>query len=90
MRLFVLRATKTETYDCPDNGLTNICDRYEDVQFATEPEALTAMAKDLNKGHVGYWSEKRAKELRKLHSDYDDGYTYAVHDVSNLFTEEAA
>ncbi len=83
--LFVLRATREEIYDCPDNGTTKICDVYEDIRFSFEREALDATAADLNRGHGGdYWSEKRANELRRLHPNYDDACTYSVHDVSDL------
>lgn len=86
--LFVLRAVVTETYDCPDNGLTNICERYEDIQFDTKRAALDLKAVDLNKGHTGFWSEKRAKELRRLHAGYGSEYTYSVNDISHLLREE--
>lgn len=88
MKLYVLRATKTETYDCPDNGLQDICERYEDVEFSTKRESLDTKAENLNQGHVGYWSEKRANELRSLHAGYEthDRYTYTVVDVSDLLT----
>ena len=33
MKLFELRAVWVETYDCPDNGLQEICDKYEKVFF---------------------------------------------------------
>ena len=84
MKLYVLRATMVEMYDCPDNGYTKICDRYEDVRFAGTPDGLDTMAADLNRGHVGYWSQRMADALRKLHAGYDDQYTYTVYDVSDL------
>lgn len=84
MPLFVLRAVMMETYDCPDNGTINICERYEDVRFATMRETLDAQAADLNRGHIGFWSEKRANELRSLHGDYGNEYKYLVYDVSDL------
>lgn len=88
MKLYVLRATYKETYDCPDNGLTDICERYEDIGFSTAPEGLAEVAADLNRGHDGkYWSEERANALRKLDPNYGEynGACYAVYDVSNLF-----
>jgi len=84
MKLYVLRATIKETYDCPDHGLTHICDRYEDVNFSLSPEPLKAMAENLNKGHVAFWSEKRSKELYDLHPSYDNNYIYTVEDVSDI------
>jgi hypothetical protein len=86
-KLYVLRAVMMETYDCPDNGPTNICERYEDVLFATEREALDANAENLNRGYDrGRWTFPRLQELRALHAKYDEGYKYSVHDVTELLT----
>lgn len=88
MNLYVLRAHMRETYDCPDNGLIEICERYEDIEFSTRHNSLEAKAADLNKGHTGYWSESRANALHRMHSGYNDEYTYSVHDVSELMSDE--
>lgn len=86
--LFVLRATKAEHYDCPDEGNVHICDRYEDVAFSTQRKKLDAVATNLNSGfRCGYWSKARANELRKLHAGYDDEYTYSVVDVSDFLED---
>lgn len=87
MQLFILRARWKETYDCPDNGETNICDTYEDLYVSSDRVALASIAENLQSGHRGKnWSEKRAKELRKLHFGWDDfrEITYTVDDISAL------
>ena len=33
MKLFELYACWEESYDCPDNGPTKICDTYETIAF---------------------------------------------------------
>lgn len=90
MKLFVLRATMRETYDCPDNGETFICDRYEDVAFSTDRTRLGSTADDLNAGfgYGCYWSERRQSQLRELHAGYDVNYTYSVCDISELILED--
>ncbi len=83
-RLFVLRAYERIEYDCPDNGLTHLDDKYTDVAFSTERDGLDERALDLNRGHAGYWTVKRADKLRTLYSGYDNKYEYKVEDVSDL------
>jgi hypothetical protein len=89
MSLFVLRAKTTETYDCPDNGWVNICERYEDVAFSTSPKRLLEMAEDLNIGMSSerWYNSERLHHLRALHADFDDAYHYSVVDVTNLVTQ---
>lgn len=86
MSLYILRETWTEKYDCPDNGETDICETYIDIKISENPEALLEMAHNLNRGHVGHWTEKRSKELREIHPDYDmhRDSRFDVMDVSDL------
>ena len=90
MKLYVLRATVDVGYRCPDEGWQDLGKRYEDVEFSLAREDLDAKAEDLNLGFRvddGFWSDRRAEQLRTLHSDYDNHhYTYSVVDVSDLLS----
>jgi len=84
--LFALHVRWTETYDCPDNGPTNICDVCEVLYLSGDQQRLLDIAENLRRGHVGFWTEKRANELRALYPGYDDmrTTTYTVDDVTHL------
>jgi hypothetical protein len=88
MKLFELRAEWVETYDCPDNGLTEICEGYDTIALAVNNDTeLKAIAEDLRSGFKGgYWSKKRIDELRKIYPNYDDfrDTDYNVYDISDL------
>lgn len=90
MKLFELRAVWVETYDCPDNGLQEICDKYETIAFSMDTVKLQAIADELEKGYNGRnWSLKRCNELRKLYSGHDDWREteYKIVDISSLILE---
>jgi len=89
--LYILRAKWEEHYDCPDNGKTEICDKYNDIAISHDKAKLEEMAKKLTIGHTdqpgGYWTEKRADELRAIYPRYEFeqvDYTYTVDDVSAI------
>ena len=87
MKFFELRAMWVETYDCPDDGLVEICDKYETIAFSTDTVKLQAIANELEKGYKNNnWSLKRCNELRKLYSGYDDfrETEYKIIDVSDF------
>jgi hypothetical protein len=88
MKLFELRACWVEFYDCPDNGLTKICDAYETIAFAVNDDTpLKNIAADLDKGfHGGCWNKTRADALRKLYSRYNDfrDTEYKIIEVTDL------
>jgi len=88
MKLFELCACWEESYDCPDNGPTKICDTYETIAFAVDDDAgLRSLAAELELGYKGgYWSVTRSRHLRKLYPGYDDhrDTKYVVTEVSDL------
>lgn len=90
MKIYILREVWTETYDCPDNGLTNICETYVDVKISQNKEVLDNIAEQLNRGMIGeYWTEKESNRLRALYSGYDSmkDSKFVVEDVTELFIE---
>ena len=90
MKLFELRAMWVETYDCPDNGLQEICDKYETIAFSTDTAKLQVIADELEKGYNNRnWSLKRCNELRKLYSGYDDWREteYKIVDISDFILD---
>lgn len=90
MTLFELRAYWLETYDCPDNGLVEICDKYETIAFSTDPAKLQNISNELEKGYKGnHWSLKRCNELRKLYSGFDDfrDTKYQISDISDFIID---
>ncbi len=92
MKLFILREVWTETYDCPDNGLTDICETYADINVSQDAGILQAIADNLTSGFRGrYWSEKRANELQALYPQYDGHREsrFVVLDISNLLIPES-
>jgi hypothetical protein len=88
MRLFELRAEWVEEYDCPDNGVTEICNSYDVIAIQINGnDKLVAMAEDLSKGFYGdSWSLERATELRAIYPNYDDfrDTKYTVHELTDL------
>lgn len=85
--LYVLKATWAENYDCPDNGLTHICDVFDIIALSSNKATLDAIAADLSAGYKGQrWSERRSDHLRKLYCNYDDfrDATFTVEDASSL------
>ena len=87
MKLFELRAEWVEQYDCPDNGLTNICDNYDVIAITLNDDSrLKTIAEDLIRGFKNNeWSLKRAKELRALYPEYetDRETTYVIHEITD-------
>jgi hypothetical protein len=72
MKVFILKETWTESYDCPENGPTEICETFTIVAASQDKQKLEAMAENLGKGyHNGFWSSERTKELRAIYPDYD-------------------
>lgn len=88
MRLFELRAEWIEDYDCPDNGITEICDNYDVIAIQiNSKDKLIVMAEDLLKGFKnGHWSLKRVKELRAIYPNYDyfRETRYTIHELTDL------
>jgi len=70
--LYILREVWTETYNCPDEGLQNICETYADISISSNKKKLDEIAEQLNIGMVGkYYSERENKRLRLFYSAYD-------------------
>jgi len=87
---YILREKYKETYDCPDNGLTDICDVSIDISISSNKEKLEEIAKELNLGfNGGYWSGKKNNRLRSLYSGYDcmRDSKFIVEDITELFID---
>lgn len=90
MKLFELQAVWNETYDCPDNGLIEICENHDTIAYSIDEKKLEEIAKELGLGYKGRdWSMKRCNELRKLYSGYDDWREteYKIVDISGLILD---
>lgn len=91
MKLFELRACWEEFYDCPDNGDTKICDKYETIAFAIDDdEPLKTIAAELFNGFGGgHWNKTRADDLRRLYPGYNDfrDTEYKIIEVTDLIIE---
>jgi len=90
MNLYILRELWTETYDCPDNGLTNICETYVDINISSNKKSLDEIAEELNRGLINNcWSEKKISRLRSLYSGYDcmKESKFIVEDVTELLID---
>ena len=86
MKLFELRAEYVETYDCPEEGKVESCDKYDVIAITINDDTkLKEIADDLSRGFKNYWSLKRSKELHALYPNYD-GYRetkYVIHDITD-------
>ncbi|QCQ57898.1 hypothetical protein Barba22A_gp047 [Rheinheimera phage vB_RspM_Barba22A] len=81
-----------EKYDCPDNGVTEICNNYDVIAIQINGnDKLVTMAENLLKGFYGdNWSLERATELRAIYPNYDDfrDTKYTVHELTDLVIDD--
>jgi hypothetical protein len=87
---YILREVWTETYNCPDEGLVNICETYVDIKISTDMQKLQKIADELNRGIKGeFWSATESNRLRSLYAGYDDmkDSKFVVEDITELFSE---
>ena len=91
MKIYELRAVWRETYQCPEDGIQDICENHDTIAIQIDTDdKLKVLQADLMQGFKNnYWSLKRSNELRRIYPQYDDyrDQKFVIVELTNFIIE---